>query len=130
MNSSRVLLENGLLETLVKALVASAHVVPDNNDASCQDLIVLDIYYFFVIIINQVLNTPGLHNMQVISDIRLELNYICRLEKENCGVKSRCVRVIRDTMCKLLERALDTMQEKIVALQTGSKTKSTFFTSG
>lgn len=55
------MLENGLLETLVKALVASAHV----SDPSSQDLIILDIYYFFVIIVNQVLNTPGIHNMQV-----------------------------------------------------------------
>lgn len=114
----------------MKALVAAAHVIPDVNENSNQDHIIFDIHHFFAMILSQVLNTPGLHNMQIITDIRLELNYVYRLEKEKCGVTARCVKAIRDTLCRLLEKALDIMQDKITSLQLLGRTKSSIFSSG
>ncbi|KAL0267522.1 UNVERIFIED_CONTAM: hypothetical protein PYX00_009770 [Menopon gallinae] len=124
--SARVLLENGLLETLVKALVASAHVNSDSTDESEKDPVVTEIIYFFTFILNQSLSSPGIQGMQIITDMRLQLYYVYRLEKESCGFMGNCVRIIRDTLCKILGRGLDVIQDKIRGTQSFNKGKSYF----
>lgn len=68
--SFRPLLDAGLLEVLLKLLVLVAHQPPEPTDivGSCtQDLLISDINIFLLSIMGHVLNTPGSHNMQVLS---------------------------------------------------------------
>lgn len=58
--------------------------------------------------------------------MRLELQYVSRVEQDSCGASARCVRVIRDTQCRLLERCLDVLMEKVLALQTDQRSLATF----
>lgn len=139
----------------MKALVASAHVNSDASDEQDKDPVVSEIVYFFTVILTQSLNSSGIQNMQasflvclnfsqsiyhnwilfnlqIISDMRLQLYYVYRLEKENCGLMGNCVRIIRDTLCKILGRGLDVIQDKIRGTQsfTNNKGKSSFFHTG
>ncbi|GLH06434.1 Neurobeachin [Gryllus bimaculatus] len=133
--SLRTLLDCGLLESLEKTIIAVAHMPPEPSDLcgiSEQDLLLGDVQVFLMTIVGQVLRTPGAHHMQVINDLQLQLSYLERTERSNCGVHATCVTALRETQCVILEGSLDILQDKIASVQSfGSKLKNptSFFSS-
>lgn len=112
----RPLLEVGLLEVLLKMLVLVAHQPPEPTDieGSCtQDLLISDINVFLLTIMGHVLSTPGSQIMQVLNDIQLQLTFLHQLESNSCGKTSRCVAVLRDAHCTILDGTLSIIIEKL-----------------
>lgn len=129
-NCAKALLDHGLVEVLVKSLLASAHISYVSHQITSQDIVVSDLQSFFLNLATQYVGTPGVASMQVLSDIRLELHYVGRVEQDSCGVNAHCVKVVRETQCRFLERCLDFLLEKLLALQADSRNPTAFTTLG
>ncbi|KAF7992714.1 hypothetical protein HCN44_005058 [Aphidius gifuensis] len=105
-NLLKILLDQGLIEILVKALVNGAH---KGNSISLFN----DIHVILVTIATKLLETPGNHHMQAISDIHLILNHVELNERSQCGESTHCVGVIRDAQVVLFDGELDTLMSKV-----------------
>lgn len=81
-------------------------------------------------IASQCLGTPGVASMPVVSNMRLAMHYVGRVEQDSCGPNEACVKVVRDTQCRFLERCLDLLLEKVLALQTDRRGQAAFITLG
>ncbi|XP_059485723.1 lysosomal-trafficking regulator isoform X2 [Neocloeon triangulifer] len=129
-NSYKGLLECGLLETMGHTLLAVAHLSPDHSDlcgVSEQDLIIGDIFVFFVTIIGRAIGQPGSTNLQVILDLLLQIGYLEKQERLRCGWPSRCAQTMRDAQSAVLEGALERLQERgssACMSATSSKTRN------
>ncbi|KAF4522717.1 hypothetical protein B566_EDAN012734, partial [Ephemera danica] len=130
--SYRPLIDCGLLESLNRTLLAVLHVPPDPSDlcgVSEQDLTVGDLVVFFVMIVGHAISLPGTQNMQVVSEVLLQLSFLERRERQRCGWPSRCAQVFRDAQCSVLEGALDRLQEKGMPLSASSRPSATILAS-
>lgn len=110
------LLEAGLLEVLLKMLVLIAHQPPEPTDivGTCtQDLLISDINIFLLSIISLALSMPGNQSMQILGDIQLQLTFLHQLESSSCGKASRCVAVLQDAHCTILDGTLSLLIEKL-----------------
>jgi hypothetical protein len=68
---------------------------------------------------------------QVLNDIQLQLSYMEKVERSTCGAQARCVSVLREAQCVLLEGELDVIQDMISSLQQPKLTNtSSFLTAG
>ncbi|XP_078037136.1 lysosomal-trafficking regulator mauve isoform X2 [Augochlora pura] len=116
-NSLRMLLEQGLIESLVQALVGSAH---KGGSASLnRDIIVL-----LVAVASKLLESPGSHQMQAILGLHLILNHMELKEKSHCTKTKNCVSVVRDAQVALFDGELDILMAK-VSNQSGFRLRST-----
>lgn len=123
----RPLMEAGLLEVLLKLLVLVSHQPPEPTDiaGSCtQDLIISDINVFLLSIMGHILSVPGSQSMQVLNDIQHQLTFLHQLESNSCGKESRCVSVLRDTHCTILDGILSILIEKLSSQHSQMKGKS------
>lgn len=115
--SLKTLLEQGLVESLVRALVSGAH---KGNSAS----LFSDIHVLLVAIATRLLESPGSHHMQAIADLHLTLNHAELKERSQCGTSTSCVSVVRDAQVVLFDGELDALMSK-VSSHSGFRLRST-----
>ncbi|XP_054002539.1 lysosomal-trafficking regulator isoform X2 [Hylaeus anthracinus] len=116
-NALRMLLEQGLIESLVQALVAGAHKGGSTS-------LYRDIHVLLVAIATKLLESLGSHQMQAILDMHLILNYMELKEKSDCTKNRSCVSVVRDAQVALFDGELDVLASK-VSNQSGFRLRST-----
>ena len=112
-----MLLEQGLIESLVQALVGAAH-------KSGSTSLYRDIHVLLVAIATRLLESPGTHQMQAILDLHLILNHMELKEKSQCIKNRACVSVVRDAQVALFDGELDVLTAK-VSNQSGFRLRST-----
>ncbi|XP_033358417.1 lysosomal-trafficking regulator isoform X2 [Bombus vosnesenskii] len=113
----RMLLEQGLIESLVQALVGSAH-------KSGSTSLHRDIHVLFVAIATKLLESPGNHQMQAVLDLHLILNHMELKEKSHCIKNRTCISVVRDAQVALFDGELDVLIAK-VSNQSSFRLRST-----
>ncbi|XP_017760097.1 PREDICTED: lysosomal-trafficking regulator isoform X2 [Eufriesea mexicana] len=113
----KMLLEQGLIESLVQALVGSAHKGGSTS-------LYRDIHVLLVAIATKLLESPGNHQMQVVLDLHLILNHMELKEKSHCIKNRTCVSVVRDAQVALFDGELDVLTAK-VSNQSGFRLRST-----
>ncbi|XP_043270510.1 lysosomal-trafficking regulator isoform X2 [Venturia canescens] len=118
-NSSglKMLLEQGLVESLARALVGGAH---KGNSVS----LFSDIHVLLVAIATKLLESPGSHQMQAVYDLHLVLNHVELKERSQCGTSTSCVAVVRDAQVVLFDGELDNLMSK-VSTNSGFRLRST-----
>ncbi|KZC14096.1 Lysosomal-trafficking regulator, partial [Dufourea novaeangliae] len=116
-NALRMLLEQGLIESLAQALVGGAH--KGGSTSLCRDIHVL-----FLAIATKMLESPGNHQVQAILDLHLILNHVELKEKAYCTKNRTCVSVVRDAQVALFDGELDILTAK-VSNQSGFRLRST-----
>ena len=99
-------MEQGLVESLARALVGAAH---KGNSVSLFN----DIHVLLVAIATKLLESPGNHHMQAISDLHLILNHVELKERSQCGASTSCVSVVRDAQVVLFDGELDALMSKV-----------------
>lgn len=112
----RVVLEQGLIESLAQALTTTAH---KGNSTSLHR----DIHVLFVTIATKLLELPGSHQMQAILDLHVILDYVELIERLQCRTSSTCVS-IRDAQVALFDGELDALTTKISS-HSGFRLRST-----
>lgn len=128
-NTLKVLLEQGLIESLVQGLVGAAH---KGNSMS----LYRDIHVLFVTIATKLLELPGSHQIQAILDLHVILDYMEISEKLRCH-ESSIRTIVRDAQVALFDGELDTLVTKL-SNPSGFRLRSTtsylasasYFTSG
>lgn len=126
-SGKRALMDCGLLEVLSKTIVVISHLPPEPSDmcgVTEQDLLLGDIHSYFISTVSSVINTPGNHNMQVLTDILLHMKYLEKLELTYCGQHAPCVANLRSAQCIIFDLALDLIHDKITQ-QTVSRIRTT-----
>ncbi|XP_043802414.1 lysosomal-trafficking regulator isoform X4 [Apis laboriosa] len=113
----RSLLEQGLIESLVQALVGGAH---KNGSTS----LYRDIHVLLVTIATKLLESPGNHQMQAILDLHLILNHMELKERSHCIKNRTCVSIVRDAQVALFDGELDVLTAK-VSNQSSFRLRST-----
>lgn len=113
----RSLLEQGLIESLVQALVGSAHKGGSTS-------LYRDIHVFLVTIATKLLESPGNHQMQAILDLHLILNHMELKERSHCIKNRTCVSIVRDAQVALFDGELDVLTAK-VSNQSSFRLRST-----
>ncbi|XP_076239225.1 lysosomal-trafficking regulator mauve [Calliopsis andreniformis] len=116
-NALRMLLEQGLIESLVQALVGAAHKGGSTS-------LYRDIHVLLVAIATKLLEQPGNHQMQSVLDLHLILNHMELKEKSHCIKNRTCVSVVRDAQVALFDGELDVLTAK-VSNQSGFRLRST-----
>ncbi|XP_036146533.1 lysosomal-trafficking regulator isoform X4 [Monomorium pharaonis] len=101
----KVLLEQGLIESLAQALAAAAH-------KSTSTSIHRDIHVLFVAIVTKLLELPGNHQMQAVLDLHMILDYMELSEKLRCRASLTCT-TIRDAQVALFDGELDMLTTKM-----------------
>lgn len=112
-----MLLEQGLIESLVQALVGSAY-------KSGSTSLHRDIHVLFVAIATKLLESPGNHQMQAVLDLHLILNHMELKEKSHCIKNRTCILVVRDAQVALFDGELDVLIAK-VSNQSSFRLRST-----
>ncbi|XP_039285549.1 lysosomal-trafficking regulator [Nilaparvata lugens] len=112
----RALTDAGILEVLLKTLLAVAHST--SNEAnhvtdSNQGKVLNAIHSFLIAIVSQTVQGVGNYYIQVMNDLIALFNCLEKQERHDCDDKSRCVYVLRAAHCTLLETALAVIQNKI-----------------
>ncbi|XP_011260266.1 lysosomal-trafficking regulator isoform X1 [Camponotus floridanus] len=104
-NALKVLLEQGLIESLVQGLVGTAY---KSNSMSLHR----DIHVLFVTIATKLLELPGSHQIQAILDLHVILDYMEISEKLRCCTSS--IRTaVRDAQVALFDGELDALVTKL-----------------
>lgn len=116
-NALKVLLEQGLMESLSRGLVNAAHI---SSFAS----LFRDLHVLLVTIATKLLDSPGNHHMQAITDLHVILNHAELKERSQCGVSGGCVSAVRDAQVALFDGELDILTAK-VSNHSGFRLKST-----
>ncbi|XP_032666117.1 lysosomal-trafficking regulator isoform X3 [Odontomachus brunneus] len=116
MNALKVLLEQGLIESLAQALIAAAH---RGSSTSLHR----DIHVLFVTIATKLLELPGSHQIQTILDLHVILDYVELIEKLQCRTSLACT-AIRDAQVALFDGELDTLTTKMSS-HSGFRLRST-----
>ncbi|XP_076766095.1 lysosomal-trafficking regulator mauve isoform X3 [Xylocopa sonorina] len=116
-NALRMLLEQGLVESLVQALVGAAHRGGSTS-------LYRDIHVLLVAIATKFLESPGSHQMQAVLDLHLILNHMELKEKSLCVKNRICVTVVREAQVALFDGELDVLTAK-VSNQSGFRLRST-----
>ncbi|XP_076629359.1 lysosomal-trafficking regulator mauve isoform X2 [Colletes latitarsis] len=116
-NALRMLLEQGLIESLVQALVGGAHKGGSTS-------LYRDIHVLLVAIATKLLESLGNHQMQAILDMHLILNHVELKEKSDCTKNRACVSVVRNAQVALFDGELDVLAAK-VSNQSGFRLRST-----
>lgn len=116
-NGLKTLLEQGLVESLARALVGGAH---KGNPTSLFN----DIHVLLVAIATKLLESPGSHHMQAVYDLHLILNHVELKERSQCGTSTACVAVVRDAQVVLFDGELDNLMSKVSA-NSGFRLRST-----
>lgn len=128
-NTLKVLLEQGLIESLVQGLVGAAH---KSNSMSLHR----DIHVLFVTIATKLLELPGSHQIQAVLDLHVILDYMEISEKLRCRANSIRT-IVRDAQVALFDGELDALVTKL-SNPSGFRLRSTasylastsYFTSG
>ena len=128
-NALRVLLEQGLIESLAQALVAAVH-------KGTSTFLHRDIHVLFVAIATKLLELPGIHQMQAVLDLHLILDYMELSEKLRYRTSLICT-IVRDAQVALFDGELDVLTTKM-SNPSGFRLRSTasylasasYFTSG
>ncbi|XP_016916975.2 lysosomal-trafficking regulator isoform X2 [Apis cerana] len=113
----RSLLEQGLIESLVQALVGGAHKGGSTS-------LYRDIHVLLVTIATKLLESPGNHQMQAILDLHLILNHMELKERSHCIKNRTCVSIVRDAQVALFDGELDVLTAK-VSNQSSFRLRST-----
>ncbi|XP_026675054.1 lysosomal-trafficking regulator isoform X2 [Ceratina calcarata] len=113
----RMLLEQGLVESLAQALVGGAHKGGSTS-------LFRDIHVLLVAIVAKLLESPGSHQMQVILDVHVTLNHVELRERSHCVKNRTCITVVRDAQVALFDGELDVLTAK-VSNQSGFRLRST-----
>ncbi|XP_043669052.1 lysosomal-trafficking regulator isoform X1 [Vespula pensylvanica] len=116
-NALRMVLEQGLIECLVQALVATAH---RSNSTSLNH----DIHVLLVAIAAKLLESPGNHQMQAVLELHLILNHMELKEMSECNKCTMCIPAIRDAQVALFDGELDALTAKI-STHSGFRLRST-----
>ncbi|XP_076389629.1 lysosomal-trafficking regulator mauve isoform X1 [Megachile rotundata] len=116
-NALRMLLEQGLVESLAQALVGGAHKGGSTS-------LYRDIHVLLVAIATKLLESPGSHQMQAVIDLHLILNHMELKEKSHCTKNRTCVSIVRDAQVALFDGELDVLATK-VSNQSGFRLRST-----
>ena len=116
-NSLRMILEQGLMESLARALINAAH---KGSSAT----LFRDIHVLLVTVATRLLESPGYHHMQAISDLHLILSHVELGERAHCGTEKSCVLVARDAQVALFDGELDALTTK-VSSHSGFRLRST-----
>lgn len=112
-----MILEQGLIECLVQALVATAH---RGNSTSLNH----DIHVLLVAIAAKLLESPGNHQMQAVLELHLLLNHMELKEMTECNKCTMCIPAIRDAQVALFDGELDALIAK-VSTHSGFRLRST-----
>ena len=115
-NSLRILLEQGLMESLARGLVNASHV-------GFPTAFFRDMHVLLVAIATKLLDKPGNHHMQAVTELHIILNHIELKERLNCGSTRSCVSAIRDAQVALFDGELDVLTAK-VSNHSGFRLKS------
>ncbi|XP_076673285.1 lysosomal-trafficking regulator mauve isoform X3 [Andrena cerasifolii] len=113
----RMLLEQGLVESLVQALVGGAHKGSSTS-------LYRDIHVLLVAVATKLLELPGNHQMQAVLDLHLILNHMELKEKSHCTKNRGCASTVRDAQIALFDGELDVLTAK-VSSQSGFRLRST-----
>ncbi|XP_077276800.1 lysosomal-trafficking regulator mauve isoform X2 [Temnothorax americanus] len=101
----KVLLDQGLIESLAQALCAIAHKGTSTS-------LHRDIHVLFVAIATKLLELPGNHQMQAVLDLHMILDYMELSEKLQCRASLTCT-AIRDAQVALFDGELDVLTTKM-----------------
>lgn len=112
----KVLLEQGLIESLAQALIATAH---RGSSTSLHR----DVHVLLVTIATKLFELPGNHQMQTVLDLHVILDHVELTEKLQCRTISTCV-AIRDAQVALFDGELDALTAKI-SNHSGFRLRST-----
>lgn len=112
----RMLLEQGLIESLVRAVVNGAHRSNSNS-------LFRDIHVLLVAIATKLLESPGTLHMQAVSDMHAILNHVELGERCQCGSRKSCVVAVRNAQMTLLDGELDAITARVMS-HSGFRFKS------
>ncbi|XP_046418983.1 lysosomal-trafficking regulator isoform X1 [Neodiprion fabricii] len=105
-NALRVLLEMGLAESMIRALISAAHRGSSTS-------LLHDFHILLVAIATKLLELPGTHHMQAVVDLHLILTHVELRERSECGIGTICVSVARDAQVALFDGELDTLTARV-----------------
>ena len=105
------------MESLARALVNAAH-------SGTFIALFRDIHVVLVTIATKLLDFPGNHHMQALTDLHVILNQVELRERMTCGATSSCVSVLRDAQVALFDGQFDILAVK-VSNHSGFRLKST-----
>lgn len=115
-NCLKFLLDQGLMESLSRSLVNAAH-------AGCFGSLFRDLHVLLVTIATKLLDTPGSHHMQAVTDLHTILNHTELRERSMCSGIKNCVSAVRDAQVALFDGELDILTAK-VSNHSGFRLKS------
>ncbi|XP_058802324.1 lysosomal-trafficking regulator isoform X2 [Phymastichus coffea] len=115
-NSLKTLLEQGLMETTSKAIVNAAHI-------GCSISLFRDMHVLLVAMATKLLDSPGSHHMQAVTELHVILNHSELKERLQCGANKNCVYAVRDAQVALFDGELDVLTAK-VSNHSGFRLKS------
>ncbi|XP_011144679.1 lysosomal-trafficking regulator isoform X1 [Harpegnathos saltator] len=116
LSALKVLLEQGLVESLAQALITTAR-------RSSSTSLHRDIHVLLVTIATKLLELPGSHQMQTILDLHVILDYVELMEKLQCRTSLACT-AVRDAQVALFDGELDTLTTKMSS-HSGFRLRST-----
>ncbi|KAF6210395.1 hypothetical protein GE061_013499 [Apolygus lucorum] len=114
----RKLLEYGLVESLLKALVCLIHqkkyvisdlCIPESN------VIVCDINNFLSLIAIHAIQTSGSGNIQIYNELIMLVEYVCCLENKSCGSIAQCSLAVKQSHCAILQASLKALSDAIAS---------------
>lgn len=105
------------METTSKAIVNAAH-------ACCSSSLFRDMHVLLVAIATKLLDSPGNHHMQAVTELHVILNHSELKERMHCGSSKNCVFAVRDAQVALFDGELDVLTAK-VSNHSGFRLKST-----
>ncbi|KAJ8668849.1 hypothetical protein QAD02_000108 [Eretmocerus hayati] len=115
-NSLRVVLEQGLPESLGRAIVNAAH-------AGSPSSLYRDLHVLLVAVATRLLDSPGSQQAQSIADLHVVLNHAELRERSICGPGQPCVAAAREAQVALFDGEFDLLTAKVSA-HSGFRLKS------
>ncbi|XP_023246507.1 lysosomal-trafficking regulator [Copidosoma floridanum] len=116
-NALKVLLEQGLMESIGRSITNGAHVSGSSS-------LYRDLHVLLVTIATKLLDAPGNYHMHTVAELHVVLNYAEFKERAQCGANKSCVSAVRDAQVALFDGELDILTSK-VSSHSGFRLKST-----
>ena len=104
------------MESVTRGIVNAAHM-------GCSVSLFRDIHVLLVAVATKLLDSPGNHHVQSVTDLHVILNHAELKERSQCGTNKICVASVRDAQVALFDGEFDILTAK-VSYHSGFRLKS------